>query len=137
MVLRPGYTYLLPDGRLAQGSAPPLAVRVPFDTIVLAAMEYQPDLPGYEVLRVPLDDGSAPDSQTRARIRSASREVARRIRAGRRVLVTCWQGRNRSGVIAGLALVELGVPRVVAARRIRLLRNGLRNPHFLRMVTDA
>src|SRR5208282_5627761 len=49
------YAYLLPGGRLAQGSAPPLDLRAPFDVVVLAAKEYQPNLPGYEVMRVPLD----------------------------------------------------------------------------------
>ena len=132
-----GYTYLLPSRLLAQGSAPPAGVRIPFDTVVLAALEYQPDLPGYEVLHVPLDDGPPPDAQARARIRSAAHAVASRVRAGRRVLVTCWQGRNRSGVIAGLAMRELGIPGAVAARRIRLLRNGLHNPHFMRLVLGS
>lgn len=132
-----GYSYLMPGGLLAQGSAPPPGARLPFDTIVLAAMEYQPDMPGYEVLRVPLDDGPRPDAETVGRIRSAAHAVANRVRAGRRVLVTCWQGRNRSGVIAGLAMRELGVPGVLSARRIRRIRNGLHNPHFLRLVVGS
>jgi len=131
------YSYLLDDHRLAQGSAPPLGARVPFDTVVLAAVEYQPELPGYDVLRVPLDDGPPPDALTRAAIRDGARAIAREVRSGRRVLVTCWQGRNRSGVLAGLALVELGVPGLQAATLIRLLRNGLSNPHFLRMVVRS
>ena len=109
-----GYSYLMPGGVLAQGSAPPAGVRLPFDVIVLAAMEYQPDLPGYEVIRVPLDDGPPPNEATRRRIRAAAREIAARVRTGERVLVTCWQGRNRSGVLAGLALVNLGFPRSLA-----------------------
>jgi protein-tyrosine phosphatase len=131
------YTYLLQCGLLAQGSAPPVGVYIPFDVIVLAAQEYQPNLPGYEVLRVPLDDGPPPDGQTRARIRLAAHAVANRVRAERRVLVTCWEGRNRSGVIAGLALAELGLPGARAAGRIRRLRNGLTNRYFLQMVLAA
>ncbi|HXQ29257.1 MAG TPA: hypothetical protein VN848_08310 [Gemmatimonadales bacterium] len=131
-----GFTYLLSGGLLAQGSAPPPRIRVPFDVIVLAAEEYQhPELPGYTVLRVPLDDsGPPPSSADRALIRASAREIARRVRAGQRVLVTCWQGRNRSGVLAGLALVELGLPRDRAVRRIQRLRDGLTNPHFRAMV---
>jgi len=129
-----GYHYLLSGGRLAQGSAPPPRARIPFDVVVLAAEEYQPDLPGYRVLHVPLDDGPPPDKVTRLRIRSAARTVADHVRIGHRVIVTCWQGRNRSGVIAGLALVELGVPRDRAVRRIRELRDGLTNPYFRAMV---
>jgi hypothetical protein len=75
-----GYSYLLPDGRLAQGSAPPPGVKLPFDVIVLAANEYQPELPGYRVLHVPLDDG-LPTPDERWRIRRTAHEVARLVRA--------------------------------------------------------
>jgi protein-tyrosine phosphatase len=129
-----GYSYLMPGDRLAQGSAPPPGMPLPFDVVVLAAQEYQPELPGFHVLRVPLDDGPPPDKLTRARIRHAAREIADRVRLGQRVLVTCWQGRNRSGVLAGLALRELGLPGQRAAGRIQRLRNGLTNPHFYAMV---
>ncbi len=130
-----GYTYLMPGPWLAQGSAPPPGVRIPFDVIVLAAMEYQPRLPGYHVMYVPLDDsGPPPSALDRKRIRHAAREIADRVHYRERVLVTCWQGRNRSGVLAGLALRHLGLPGAEAARRIRLARNGLRNPHFHAMV---
>jgi protein-tyrosine phosphatase len=110
---------------------------MPFDVIVLAAMEYQPDIPGYTVLKVPLDDGPPPDHVTRMRIRRTAREIADRVRMGQRVLVTCWQGRNRSGVLAGLALVSLGVHPIQAVGRIRRLRDGLTNPHFRAMVNSG
>jgi protein-tyrosine phosphatase len=130
-----GYSYLLPG--LAQGSAPPVGVPLPFDTIVLAAVEYQPDMPGFEVLHVPLDDGPPPSHADRVRIRGAARRVVERVLAGERVLVTCWQGRNRSGVISGLAMRALGVPGAEAAARIRRARNGLTNPHFYAMVRGS
>lgn len=134
-----GYTYLSAGKLIAQGSRPPVGVRLPFDVIVLSAWEYQPEMPGFEVLHVPLDDDPATpvSEEDRTRIQATARRVARRIRAGRRVLVTCHQGRNRSGVIAGLALVALGVPGAEAANRIRHLRNGLTNPHFHRMVIGS
>ncbi len=131
-----GYSYLTSNKLLAQGSRPPVGVRLPFDVIVLAAWEYQPEMPGYEVMHVPLDDEfeEPVTAEDRTRIQGAARTVARRVRAGRRVLVTCHQGRNRSGVIAGLALVKLGMARNQAVRVIRTLRNGLTNPHFYAMV---
>lgn len=129
-----GYSFLMPGGHLAQGSAPWPGVRIPFDVIVLAAEEYQRDLPGYRVMHVPLDDGPPPDTATRARIRFAAREIANHVRNGKRVLVTCWQGRNRSGVLAGLALVELGLHPARAVRRIQQYRNGLTNQYFRAMV---
>lgn len=130
-----GYHFLFRD-RLAQGSAPPDGARLPFNTVVLAADEYQhANFPGSDVIRVPLDDsGPPPTPEERRAIRETAREVARRVRAGQRVLVTCWQGRNRSGVISGLALSELGIPGPRAAKLIRRLRNGLTNPHFHEMV---
>jgi protein-tyrosine phosphatase len=130
------YSHLLANGRLAQGGAPPRNVRLPFDVIVLAAMEYQPELPGrYEVLRAPLNDsGPPPTLAERSLIHVTAHQIAQRVRARRRVLVTCWQGRNRSGVLAGLALVELGVPGPRAAQLIQRIRNGLTNPYFLEMV---
>jgi protein-tyrosine phosphatase len=131
------YHYLLPNRLLAQGSAPPPVPGMPFDVIVLSAMEYQPNLPGYRVLHVPLDDGPPPDKPTRMRIRRAAREIADRVRQGQRVLVTCWQGRNRSGVLAGLAMVDLGVPPDQAVRRIQRLRDGLTNDHFRAMVSSG
>lgn len=132
------YHYLLSGGRLAQGSAPPSVPGMPFEVIVLSAMEYQPAMPpGYVVLRVPLDDGPPPDHVTRMRIRRAAREIADHVRLGQRVLVTCWQGRNRSGVLAGLAMVDLGVPPRVAVDRIRTLRDGLMNEHFRAMVASG
>ena len=133
--MRPDYHYLLPN--LAQGSAPPPFISIPFDVVVLSAMEYQPPMPGYTVMNVPLDDGPPPDKPTRMRIRRAAREIADHVRWGRRVLVTCWQGRNRSGVLAGLAMVDLGVPPLHAVHRIRRLRNGLTNELFRAMVASG
>jgi protein-tyrosine phosphatase len=122
------------DRWLAQGSAPPPNVRIPFDVIVLAAQEYQPELPGYTVLKLPLNDGPPPSAGELEQIRFGAKYIAAQVRRHKRVLVTCWQGRNRSGVLAGLAMRELGIPGAEAARRIRVFRNGLRNPHFHAMV---
>lgn len=84
---------------------------------------------------MPLDDSGPPPSPAdRARIRAAAHQIANHVRAGRRVLVTCWQGRNRSGVLSGLALVELGLPRARAVGRIQRYRDGLTNPYFRAMV---
>lgn len=133
----PDYSYLI-AGSLAQGSAPPPGVRLPFDTVVLAAREWQPELPGHEVLRVPLsDDGPPPTPEERRLIHENAARVTRRLRVGRRVLVTCWMGRNRSGVISALALVNLGVDPGRAVGLIQRIRNGLTNSYFLDMVLHS
>jgi protein-tyrosine phosphatase len=129
--------YLTEGPWLAQGSAPPVGSYLPFDVIVLSAREYQPNLLGYIVMHVPLSDRPnepPPDPPTRTRIRRAAHAIVSHMRNQRRVLVTCWEGRNRSGVLAGLAMRELGVPGIEAAQLIRRLRDGLTNPHFYKMV---
>src|SRR5271154_5992502 len=89
------------------GSKPSPGRHACVDTIVLAAMEYQPPaelFPDAEVIHAPLDD--APGRQMRADeialATKAAGRVARRLRAGRRVLVTCQMGLNRSALVAAL-----------------------------------
>ena len=130
------YDYLVPG--LAQGGAPPDGAKLPFDTVVLAAFEWQPELHGYTVFRAALDDsGPPPNRIDRILIRELAHEVAVRVREGQRVLVTCRKGRNRSGVIAGIALTELGMSGRQAASLIRRIRNGLTNPYFYEMVVGS
>ena len=109
-----------------------------FDAVVLTAYEYQPKAGEYGralVLHVPLDDmtGKPPSSHEQSLASEAGRAVAGWIRDGKRVLVTCRQGRNRSGWVTGLALIELGVPVQKAIDRIRDARgdDALSNPHFV------
>lgn len=120
-----------------RGWAYTLAVRG-FDTVVLCSQERQPPtelLTGLEVLRCPLDDNffSFPETDFRRAVRTAER-VARRVRADKRVLVVCTQGRNRSGLVNALALHMLtglsGTACVQHVRRHR--RHALTNPLFVR-----
>jgi len=115
------------------------------DAILLAALEYQPagDLfPGAEVLHAPLDD--APHRPLREdeivdATRAGSR-VARRLRAGRRVLVTCAMGLNRSALVAGLAMHQaLGMGAEEILARIRRARGpwALSNPNFEKLLRVA
>lgn len=93
--------------RLYQGSAPPAGPELRargFDMLVLAAEEIQPPeqmFPGVRVIRAPSDDSSHIPEAT---AHPAAQEVARALRAGKRVLVTCAMGLNRSGIISALAL---------------------------------
>ena len=119
-----------------------------FDTIVLAAEEYQPHadrFPGMEVIHVPLDDAPRRpmrEDEITAATKTAER-VARRLRTGRRVLVTCAMGLNRSGLVAALAMHDvygMGADEIVA--RLRRARGmwALSNPNFeklLRVVIDV
>ncbi len=127
--------------RLYQGSRPLQGTtlrRVGFDTLVLAAKEHQPSarrFPGVEVIHVPMDDVDRPLSSSELRrVRRASARVARRLVAGRRVLVTCHAGLNRSGIITAGALILLtGADACSVVRRVRQQRSpdALSNPSFV------
>jgi hypothetical protein len=97
---------------LWQGSVPPggtILKEKGFDVVVLCADDFQfldqPDrYPGLEVLRCPYDDyHELPDHQL-AMIVDTAFQVAKHVRAGKKVLVTCAAGLNRSGLVTGLAL---------------------------------
>ena len=113
--------------------------------IVLAAREWQPPsftYPNVAVLHVPLADDPSrpmPTAQAGSAI-SAARTVARYLRAGQRVLVTCHLGLNRSSLIAGLAMrLAYGtkVDNVITTIREARGPQALRNPHFVRLLRDA
>ena len=107
-----------------------------FTVLALCAMEIQPpqaQLPGLRVLRCPIDDGEViPAHDWRLALRTA-RELARARRAGQRVLVTCHQGWNRSGLVAAMTLHYLtGRDGCQCAWQVRLSRrHALSNPAFV------
>lgn len=124
--------------RLWQGPKPPTGPFVRhagFDVLVLAAEEYQPAahlFPGVRVIHAPIDDARLSRSEA-LRVEAAAREVARALQSGQRVLVTCWMGLNRSGIISARALQLLGVPIDRAIAMVRAARpNALFNKHFVR-----
>lgn len=128
----PGYQFACPG--LAIGSAPP-ACQLPFDVLVLCAREYQPSangFPGTRVVRVPFSDNyiHIPVSERETAARGA------RVRRGETVLVTCRQGRNRSGLVTACAMVDLGYSPREAIRMVRAARgpDALSNPYFVSLI---
>jgi hypothetical protein len=81
-------------------------------------------------LHLPIWDGEMEDPD---RVRDAARTVAERVTAGRRVLVHCWAGLNRSGVVTARALMYRGLPVAEAIDRVRAARgeDALFNTHFV------
>ena len=127
------------------GSKTPPGHHEGIDTIVLAAMEYQPPthlFPGTEVIHAPLDD--APTRPMRKdeidiAIKAADR-VARRLRAGRRVLCSCQMGLNRSSLVAALAMRDVyGMSADEIVDRIRRARGtwALSNPNFEKLLRSV
>jgi len=133
---------------LYQGSRPPQGLALAaagFKAVVLAAREHQPDPQKFSgldaVVLVPLDDSGYPPTPGEKRAANqAAKVVANIVRSGRPVLVTCHMGRNRSGLIVGLALAELApdVSRAKIVAAIRQAREGaLSNKWFETMVMTA
>jgi hypothetical protein len=96
------------------GSAPPVGrtlARVGFSVLALCAKEHQPSydsFPGVVVVRASLVDDGTPLSRTQ--LEEAlwlSGHLAAACRRGKGVLVTCMQGRNRSGFIAALMFARM------------------------------
>jgi len=98
--------------KLYQGSRPPVGLSLfhaGFDVLVLCAAELQlseHDFPGIECQYLPLeDDPSRPvDLPTWHEVLRMGDRIAHRIRSGKRVLVTCAAGLNRSGLVTASAL---------------------------------
>jgi protein-tyrosine phosphatase len=126
---------------LWMGNAPPIGWGVSghFDDLVLCAKEYQlasECFPGVEVIHAPMnDDGTPMTSAERVIATKTAANVIRRLIGGRRVLVTCRAGRNRSGIVSALALCMgpykyTPVQAVTTIRRARG-QHAMVNPYFL------
>jgi protein-tyrosine phosphatase len=128
--------------RLFVGSKPAFGRHADVDVIVLMAMEYQPaaDLfPGAEVLHAPLDDDPRRPMRADeiAAATTMAARVARRLRAGRRVLCSCMMGLNRSSLVAAIAMHAVyGMDAVEIVARLRQARGAwaLSNPNFEQLV---
>jgi len=121
--------------KLYVGSVPMSSLRWHFDTVVLCAEENQDIDTDIETIRAPLDDGRV-TPQLRRTALWAARKVVKHLKAGKRVLVTCTAGINRSSLVAALALMQLGTPAGLAISTIRQRRRPpggftpLSNYHF-------
>jgi protein-tyrosine phosphatase len=106
------------------------------------AQEYQPrshEFPCSEaVVHAPIDDNFQHMSLVeRKAVDDASSLVARALRRGKRVLVTCYKGWNRSGVVSAMALRKAyGMPPDQAIALVRRARGpwALSNPQFVKYI---
>lgn len=124
--------------KLWMGGRPSADACKAFDVVVLCAEEHQPDLP-CETIKAPLDDAKPTSNEILLAVNTA-RRVNRLRSQGRRVLVTCYEGRNRSGLVTALALMLNGSTARSAVHRIRSSRKPpsggrpLSNEHFLTLL---
>lgn len=126
---------------LWQGSRPPegsVLANLGINVLVLCAMEVQPPaerFPGVEVLHAPNDDDfeRPPTRQELGIALATARQVVQALQAQKTVLVTCFAGLNRSGLVSALTLHFLeGISGEVAIKRVRAARGfrALGNPGF-------
>jgi atypical dual specificity phosphatase len=113
------------EGRVA-GMAHPRARDLPWlrsqgVTAILSLTEVCPDLPGFEVLRLPVVDMTSPTVEQLHVAVGFIREV---VAKGGAVVAHCTAGMGRTGTILTAYLVAEGLPVEEALRRVRELRPG-------------
>lgn len=107
-----------------------------FDGLVLCANEYQPDcFTDIEIIHAPIkDDGSPMTRDEQAIAARTAGKIIRWLNYGSRVLVTCYAGRNRSGLICAIVLCK-GPMKMNVEDAIGLIRstrpNALANQDFV------
>lgn len=119
-----------PDLTLWVGEEPPPGATIGdhFDVLVLAAVEIQdasryPGVP--KIMKVPLDDNGRPPTNREIYLAHlAGIDVAYHLLRRRLVLSTCHLGKNRSSLVAGLALRNLGWNPERVIKTIRRARGG-------------
>lgn len=93
---------------------------------------------GVEHHHYPIPDGPLDDAEL-AEVRGYARVIARKVEAGNKVLVRCQAGYNRSGLVMGFTLMELGYDAHAAVHLIRAARGeyALFRLVFLRYLLEA
>ncbi len=85
-------------------------------------------------------DEQMKDGAVAAQVRAMARSVARLLRQGKRVLVHCGAGLNRSGVATARVLMEMGMPAEMAINVVRTRRlpvgQALFNQGFVRWLLE-
>jgi hypothetical protein len=133
-------------GKIWVGSQPPTDRDLPeFDVVALCAVEVQPELGAFHgrVLRCPIPDATLTIQQVSQALLT-SKVIADDLVAQRRVLVTCYAGRNRAALVASLAIgriTNLSAEQLIELMRTRRHPDALSNPYFTyvlqRLVRDG
>lgn len=108
-----------------------------FDVVVLTAHEYQPSpdsFPGTIVVSAPFHDAIDVTDELWRAADAAAATVVKHLADGQSVLVTCQEGRNRSGLVCAIALCRQGLAPDKAVQQVRSRRGGraLSNPQFVK-----
>jgi protein-tyrosine phosphatase len=122
------------------GGAPPVggSVEEHFDCLILMAREYQPHQDCFTDIHVhhaPIEDGLLSKEQL-VMIFHAAAVAKDFLDSGRKVLVTCYAGLNRSGLVCALAACTTKSETLSLEKAIESIRNArgpsaLHNQHFI------
>ena len=121
---------ITPDLALWVGEEPPAGSTIGqhFDVLVLAAVEIQDHTkyPGVSrIMKVPLDDNGSPPTKDEVYLAYLGGiDVAKHLLQHRMVLSTCYMGKNRSSLVAGLALRNLNWEADKVIKAIRKARGS-------------
>lgn len=103
-------------GKIYQGGKKDIRSAIEYsdlDAIVFAAYEFQPKIRASRIIPIyaPLDDNFDPSPEdakyTIKTANEAAEKVAKLVRQGKKVLVSCQAGWNRSGIITALSIKKL------------------------------
>ncbi|MFD8480611.1 protein phosphatase [Kitasatospora sp. NPDC059673] len=105
------------------GERHPVRVGAEFELVVsLFTTPRHGPAPGVEHLLAEVPDGPL-DAEQLAAVQDAAERTAEAVASGRRVLVRCRSGYNRSGLVVAQALIELGADTTEAIRQVRTRRS--------------
>lgn len=129
---------------LWQGSVPPRGSQLAdegFNVLVLCAIEYQPESEDFEnvrIIRAPFNDCESLSLKDNFIIANAVNEIAKLLLQGNKILVTCFAGLNRSGLITAMVMNKaLNIPGKECIRTIQSKRYlALSNKSFARVVNE-
>jgi len=137
--VRQSYDFVQPNIAMGGAVLDSTALFEEFDIIVMCAGEWQPTLTLPEdrtkrVIRLPFDDTyEALIPSVLRSLHLTANELVAQHKTGKRILITCMAGRNRSGILAGLVLMKrFGMSGDEAILVIRDARGpaALSNPSF-------
>lgn len=93
-----------------------------FRLLQVEDMESQVHDNGMKWFHLPIKDFSVPDRRFVDAWKTTGAEIHRRLDAGERILIHCRGGLGRTGLVAGVILVERGILPKEAIRQIRAVR---------------
>ncbi len=127
--------------RLWMGGMPPIDRAIAADMLVLCAQEVQPQALAFRgtVLRCPIPDDTLERHELEL-VKLIASQVGHAIITGKKALVTCYAGLNRSALVTAFTLgfaTRMSAEEIITRIRQRRGKDGvLSNPAFVKYIRD-